>query len=390
MKIGTTSRDYSCQRNILWITDNDYGRINHLNINAYFRHLFFNLKKIFRIDLNKFFLTEGYRSFFFDSISYDIAHFFNEFSLSKRPWVSTFESKLPFLNDMQDLDNPRKRKFINKALNACASDSCKAIIAMSECARKLELNLLAHFPDVAPLIKRKMVCIFPPQKLYVHNLEEKKVDFNGKIRFLFVGREFYRKGGYDILRCFERLSQKFDFELIIVSLLKNINHQIFPKKIELETVKLINKYNGSWLTHFPELENEVLIRMMKECHVGLLPTYSDTFGYSVLEFQACGCPVITTDIRALPEINNQETGWLIDTGDKDYQWELPNPQKIFNNQIIENAIEKIAIQIIDNPSIIKAKAKKSIERIKKYHSPIDYREKIENIYHSALHTNQMT
>lgn len=51
---------------------------------------------------------------------------------------------------------------------------------------------------------------------------------------------------------------------------------------------------------------------MKQCHIGLLPTFGDTFGFSVLEMQACGCPVITSNNYALPEINNKEIGWICD------------------------------------------------------------------------------
>ncbi|MFW2788163.1 glycosyltransferase, partial [Acinetobacter baumannii] len=53
-------------------------------------------------------------------------------------------------------------------------------------------------------------------------------------------------------------------------------------------------------------------------HIGLLPTWADTFGYSVLEFQACGCPVISTDVRALSEINNNDIGWLINVDKNKY------------------------------------------------------------------------
>lgn len=44
---------------------------------------------------------------------------------------------------------------------------------------------------------------------------------------------------------------------------------------------------------------------MKKAHVCLLPTWMDTFAYSVLEAQACGTPVISTSLRALTEINNE-------------------------------------------------------------------------------------
>ena len=58
------------------------------------------------------------------------------------------------------------------------------------------------------------------------------------------------------------------------------------------------------------------MNILKNTHVGLLPSYADTYGYSVLEAQSFGCPVITTNIRAMPEINNSKKGWIIKV-DKD-------------------------------------------------------------------------
>jgi glycosyltransferase involved in cell wall biosynthesis len=384
LKIGIMSQSYSCQRNINWITENDYVKINFLNLNGYFRFLSKYIKKIFKIDFNKFILTEGYKGLFFDRYFYDIAHLFNEFSLSKKPWVSTFETKIPFLKNKMDIIDKRNRYMIAKVLKACASDSCKAIIAMSKCAMRLELGLLSHFPEYENHIRKKLVHIYPPQKLFIQSFEEKLIDLHGKLKFIFVGREFYRKGGYDILRCFERLADRYDFELIIVSGLNNINRQIYSEENELAARKIIEKYNGSWLTYYSELENDAVIRLMKGCHVGLLPTYSDTFGYSVLELQACGCPTITTDVRALPEINNEDVGWIINTGDKNNHGEICDPGEILKNHIIENALEKIVTGIFQSPLIIKTKAEKAIERIRNHHSPIAYKKKIERIYRSGI------
>ncbi|WP_125140102.1 glycosyltransferase family 4 protein [Clostridium transplantifaecale] len=42
----------------------------------------------------------------------------------------------------------------------------------------------------------------------------------------------------------------------------------------------------------------------------LLPTFADTYGYSLLEMQACGLPVVSTNVRAMPEINDNECGWI--------------------------------------------------------------------------------
>ncbi len=59
------------------------------------------------------------------------------------------------------------------------------------------------------------------------------------------------------------------------------------------------------------MPNQQVLELLKTCDVGLLPTYADTYGFSALEAQSAACPVISTDVRALPEINNTEVGWLI-------------------------------------------------------------------------------
>jgi glycosyltransferase involved in cell wall biosynthesis len=384
MKIGITSKTYNSFRNINGITENDYIEINFLNLNAYFRALFQILNKVIRIDLSNYFSVEGYNGSLLDRSFYDIAHFFNSFSLSKKPWVSTFETKLPYIRKHISLESRRSRKIVKKALKACASDSCKAIIAMSKCSMDIELKLLSNFPEYADHIKKKLSYIYPPQKLLVKKFDEKQIDLSGKLKFIFVGREFFRKGGYDILRCFEQLSGNYDFELIVVSSLKEKKSQFLSNEKKQEVKRIIKEYNGSWLTYYSELDNESLLSLMKGCHVGLLPTYSDTFGYSVLEFQACGCPVITTDVRALPEINNDDAGWVINTGDKKKTGEIYDLEKVADNRVIEHALQKIVIEIIENPLVIKRKAEKSIERIKKYHCPVAYRRKIESIYRSGL------
>ena len=55
-----------------------------------------------------------------------------------------------------------------------------------------------------------------------------------------------------------------------------------------------------------------MLDKIKKAHVALLPTWMDTFAYSVLECQACGTPVISTSLRALTELNDASVGWLID------------------------------------------------------------------------------
>nr|WP_302846866.1 glycosyltransferase [Thermophagus xiamenensis] len=130
------------------------------------------------------------------------------------------------------------------------------------------------------------------------------------------------------------------------------------------------------------MPNEKVLKLLKNSHVALLPTYADTYGYFVLEAQACGCPVISTDIRALPEINNNECGWIISVPkDKNGNGILKTAKdrKIFST-IIEKKLYSIVNEIILKPENILPKAEASIERIKKEHDPEKHANKLINIY----------
>ena len=125
---------------------------------------------------------------------------------------------------------------------------------------------------------------------------------------------------------------------------------------------------------------------MKHSHLCLLPTWMDTFAYSVLEAQACGTPVISTSLRALTEINNEEVGWLIDVPVN----RLNNPihqtqsqQDIFYEMLLTGLREKVEY-VLNNINEIKNKATKCLDRIKKYHSPEDYERKLRIVYEGGI------
>jgi glycosyltransferase involved in cell wall biosynthesis len=120
--------------------------------------------------------------------------------------------------------------------------------------------------------------------------------------------------------------------------------------------------------------------------VGLLPTWADTYGLFVLEAQASGCPVITTDVRALAEINNSRIGWLIRVP-KDALGEAiyATPEnRLELSQKIQAGLEEIIRGIVEDPSVIASKGQAALERIRTEHDPQDYAEKLRQIYQAAL------
>ncbi len=83
-------------------------------------------------------------------------------------------------------------------------------------------------------------------------------------------------------------------------------------------------------------------------------------------------------LRALSEINSEETGWIIPVkylGDSREN----EAQKSISEQIISK-LEDILLNVLESPKSIVEKGNKSINRIKKYHNPENVSKKLKLIY----------
>jgi glycosyltransferase involved in cell wall biosynthesis len=205
---------------------------------------------------------------------------------------------------------------------------------------------------------------------------------------MFVGRAFFRKGGMEILQAFKTIYElnQPNLELIIVSNLEIDNYATQETGKDVEIARKIIYENSQWIRYYPNLPNQDVLSLMQEAHVGLLPTWADTYGYSVLEFQASGCPVISTDIRALPEINNPDIGWLIHIPQNRLCEAIYTTSEGRNaiKEAIQRQLEIILGEILENRAILAEKSRKSINQIKANHSPLEYTRKMKLLYEEAI------
>lgn len=75
--------------------------------------------------------------------------------------------------------------------------------------------------------------------------------------------------------------------------------------------KRIRVYSG--------LPHRELVAHMQNAHAFVAPTHADPFNNTILEAMACGAPVITSNIRSIPEfVYDKENGYLIDFSDYKY------------------------------------------------------------------------
>ena len=195
------------------------------------------------------------------------------------------------------------------------------------------------------------------------------------------------RGGREVLNVFKKICvQHPNIKLNIISNFSPDSYASATTKQDVEQLK----------NEFPELpanihilgsiKNEQVLKILCNSHVALLPTYADTYGYFVLEAQACGCPVISTDIRALPEINNNECGWVINVPKDENGNAIINTQEqrqAFSANLQEK-LESIVKQILSDPTVTIDKGQKALEQIKTKHSPHLHANSLLTIYSQEI------
>ena len=321
----------------------------------------------------------------------DLIHTFNSVCMLRGiPWAVTFESTVPRTN--QTVGRPWEKNgepfipdiFTRRSLHLLTDSSCKACIALSDSARRIQDNMLNQMigdPAFARIIQEKTVVIHPPQDALVDACEIKKKfsTISSCVEFIFVGRNFFCKGGPMLIEAMEKFSEKVNFHLTVVS---NLDDKLFSTGEERKKwANILEK--TPWITWFKSLPNEKVLHLCKKAHIGCLPTFKDTYGYSVLEMQACGCPVITTNVRALPEINNKNCGWIVPLEIDKIGGEVilysDKDEEARRTELLLG-LERCLEEIFGNLEMVEPKAVHALGRIKKGHSPEEYAKKVSMIY----------
>jgi glycosyltransferase involved in cell wall biosynthesis len=370
MKIGVLGYRfdyYPYLRNILYkLPEAEYVPVKDLYSNLRRAALFAN-RRLSKELFPAFDLNNQFDDFELNKV--DILHFSNGISFGRTPWVSHFETLLPRFSGLMQryngkIKNPIKlTPLIQRGFAALQSPSCKRIIAWSQSAANIQSDLLTELPfEERETILKKMVVLHPPQEILEESPLQKQYSSSDPIRFILVGSGFFRKGGLETLKAFEKLvkNEGAPITLVIVISLRLEPYAARETEVERDWAVRFIEENSDWIEYYSSLPNDKTIELIKKCDIGLLPTYADSYGFSVLEAQACGLPVISTDLRALPEINNTDIGWIIrvpknDLGEALY---FTAEERERLSQQIQAGLEAIVHNIVAEPSVIFEKAVK--------------------------------
>ena len=372
--IGTTSFGYNHWRNFAGLPFENvkFKKIHDIHkIPAYFNYKI--RKKISYCHINRF------NDLGLNKV--DLYHFFNTITPIKRPWVVTYETSLP----RQEPD------FLN-GYEWLSSQYCKSIIAFSNRAYNIQLNYLDKYPEYKETITSKMIVLPPAQSVLIEDIFLNKFNSN-ELTFTFTGRSFYRKGGWEILQAFEIAKElRLPVKLNLISNLERNDYrdEFITDEMILISNNIIKK--NPLITHYFSLPNSQVLDILKKSHVTLLPSWGETYGYSLLEGMAMGCIPISTDLKPFPEFVKEEFGYLINIDKIFLDYPVSNLESPYinfdmykcNSEKIIKTLINIMLEMVNNRDELKTKAFKAIEHIKVNHNPLNNIKILNNIYNNAL------
>jgi glycosyltransferase involved in cell wall biosynthesis len=375
--VGTNHGGYANDRNITGLPLKRYRVVRARNLYRGANFLHFKLRGRMHAYL-PFLHWDG------GLANYDLLHFFNGISLGTKPWLSTFETFLPRWGAYGG-------KRISWGLEKLMSPACKRLIALSQCTRAIQAQFLEDYPAFAEAIMAKVAVLQPAQATLLSLAEcEAKWESGTQrelIQCLFVGADFFRKGGLETLRAIgELLDRGAPLALTIVSAMHHGDYASQATAQDLaEAMQVIARHPQRIRLH-RSLPNAAVLDLARQADLGLLPTWADTYGYAALEFMAAGCPVLSTDIRALPEINAADRGWLIHC-EKD-AWgnavlHSPAQRHAFSQALQRGILDRLTTILNDRRSIAQ-KGRAAFAHIDTHHSPIRTAAILENWYDQAL------
>ena len=400
MKIGILSKNYAAQRLFLdKLPECQYKDVRFYNWCLWKNAYLWGLKAIGKLKMSP---EEMVAKLFYDfkmiiPTGCDVFHFFNCINLGKHSkWVISVESGVPWPvsvtrcveSEDADLSSIAQDKYVERRIKALANSNCLGLLALSHCTENIQREIIKQFPQYESIIAKKMITLLPPQKLVINDVKEKRVTWNEEepLTFIYVGSDFYRKGGRETVLVLSELHKRYSFKLILISSMAVDEKRYMRTENDEKESKCLIEKNKDWIEYYDRLPNTEVLEKMKKAHVCLLPTWMDTFAYSVLEAQACGTPVISTSLRALTEINNENVGWLIDVPVN----RLNNPlhltrkqQDNFSEKLLNGLYDKVEY-VLQHRKEIKDKAMKCLVKIEEYHSPQKYEEKLRMAYQGRI------
>ncbi len=178
---------------------------------------------------------------------------------------------------------PKKHLIYLRWATKYASKNARKIITPSESTKKDLIKFYGINPDKIKIVYHGIEI---PDEKYLRPVELPQKPF-----FLFIGRLESKKNINGLIKAFNLFKKKYQtpHELILVG----------SRGYGYEMEK------GNDIIERGYLEENEKWNLLKNADAFVLPSFYEGFGFPILEAQAIGCPVITSNISSMPEVAGQ-------------------------------------------------------------------------------------
>lgn len=248
----------------------------------------------------------------YDTLPFDRDLFDKNTLFVARPAILDYHFKhIKFRYNMKAKFSQLFRYFVNR-LNGKHRDSEILLKKIDYCLSQSDLIQVQNKKDRGLLMSHgfnpKKILVVPngisPERILKFDGIAQK--FEEPISLAFVGTFDFRKGAMDFPIIFNILKKSYPgIKLKLLGTMYSAEQvlKFFPKKHQA-SIEVI-----------PKFMSEDLPGLLKDCHIGVFPSYLESFGFGALEMMCAGLPVVAYDSPGpsdfvLPEL-------LVPTGDRD-------------------------------------------------------------------------
>lgn len=285
----------------------------------------------------------------------DIYHTYNCIVANPRPWVVEVESYLPRYKPMRE-----SHPLFKWGQRRLASADCKWLIFTSENTLRMNRDkLVASGVDPA-----KMVVVYRAVEQYVPGPKDP-----ARFTILFAGNGFYRKGGVELLKAFQRLGRS-DARLVIVSTLE-VDWGVEPDAATVAWTERFIQEDPRIELH-RGLSHDGVLQLMRKAHVFASTTFADPFNNTVLEAMGARLPVISSQVSSIPEIvQDGRNGWLLEVTDR------------ASDAIADELAEKLR-RLMDDQALLRRMGEQSFQVVREKFDIEVRNRRIKELYDRAL------
>jgi glycosyltransferase involved in cell wall biosynthesis len=224
----------------------------------------------------------------FHTGDYDLVHSGQSLLDTNLPYVLDFEHAAVFCGYNQY--GLRRPGFVRALERTLLDKKLKKLLAWSDAAGKSLTNVVNNKEII------QKVETFYPVMAPARRVRRTNNSFN----FLFIGKKFYEKGGYESLLAFEKFADRYDCHFTAIG---DIPQEVYARFGENRKMTLL-----------PRVPYAKIADFYSNSDVFVFPTHYDTYGFVVPEALSFGLPVISVDSFSTPElVQHERTGLLVKT-----------------------------------------------------------------------------